>query len=113
MSVFLDTRGRPSLAIAICDRCSRKFPIDELRPDGNSPGLRVCAADRDVYDPWRLPARAPDQISLRYPRPDTPLDVVALSTAPPGDTLLLEDGSYLVQENDFYIPDSTLLHGGF
>jgi len=78
MSVFLDTRGRPSLAIAICDRCSRKFPIDQLSPDGNSPGLRVCAVDNDMYDPWRLPARSPDQISLRYPRPDSPLDIPAL-----------------------------------
>ncbi len=103
MSVFLDTRGQSSLAIAICDRCRRKFPIDQLTPDGNSPGLRVCKVDNDVYDPWRLPARAPDDISLRYPRPDTPLDVVALSDAPSGDALLLEDGSYLVQENDFRI----------
>lgn len=74
MSVFLDTRGRATLAIGICGRCSRKFPLDDLHPDPNYPGLRVCRADRDDYDPYRLPARQPETISLRFPRPDTPLE---------------------------------------
>ena len=71
--VFLDTRGRSTLAIGICDRCSRKFPLEELQPDRNFPGLRVCRADRDEFDPYRLPARQPDQITLRFCRPDVPL----------------------------------------
>lgn len=74
MAVFLDTTGRSSLGIGICGRCSRKFPIDELMPDPNNPGLRVCSVDLDDYDPYRLPARQTENISLRYPRPDTPLD---------------------------------------
>lgn len=74
MAVFLDTTGRSSLGIGICGRCSRKFPIDELMPDPNNPGLRVCRVDLDDYDPYRLPARQTENISLRYPRPDTPLD---------------------------------------
>ena len=74
MAVFLDTTGRSSLGIGICGRCSRKFPIDELMPDPNYPGLRVCSVDLDDYDPYRLPARQTENISLRYPRPDTPLD---------------------------------------
>jgi len=74
MPVFLDTTGRSSLGIGICGRCSRKFPIDELMPDPNYPGLRVCRVDLDDYDPYRLPARQTENISLRYPRPDTPLD---------------------------------------
>lgn len=73
MPVFLDTRGNSSLGIAVCGRCSRKFPIDELVSDPNYPGLRVCEADRDEYDPYRLPARQPEDITLRFPRPDTPL----------------------------------------
>ena len=73
MSVFLDTTGRSTLAIAICGRCSRKFPYDDLYPDLNYPGLRVCRDDLDDYDPYRLPARQPENISLRFPRPDTPL----------------------------------------
>jgi hypothetical protein len=75
MPVFLDTTGRSTLAIAICGRCSRKVPYDELREDGNIRGLRVCGDGcSDDYDPYRLPARQPKTISLRFPRPDTPLE---------------------------------------
>lgn len=63
------------IAIAVCDRCNRKFPYKELRPDGNSPGLRVCAEDWDMKDPWRLPPIQPDAFVLRFPRPDVPLIV--------------------------------------
>ena len=73
MPVFLDTTGRGTLAIGICGRCSRKFSLDELHPDPNYPGLRVCKDDLDEYDPYRLPARQPEDIALRYPRPDEPL----------------------------------------
>lgn len=74
MPKFLDTRGQPTLGVGTCDRCKRKFPLAKLGPDPNSPGLRVCAADRDNFDPWRLPAPPPDQIVLPFVRPDEPLD---------------------------------------
>ena len=74
MSVFLDTRGRSTLGIGICGRCSRKFSLDDLYSDPNYPGLLVCLEDRDDFDPYRLPARQPEVISLRFPRPDTPLE---------------------------------------
>lgn len=74
MPVFLDTTGKATLAIAICGRCSRKFPYDELMPDPNYPGLRVCKDDLDQFDPYRLPARQTEDITLRFPRPDTPLN---------------------------------------
>lgn len=61
------------VAIAVCDRCNFKFKNSELRADGNSPGLRVCEDCWDPKDPWRLPPIRPDAISLKYPRPDTPL----------------------------------------
>jgi len=77
MPLFLDTTGRSTLGVGICDRCSRKFPIGELAPDPNSPGLRVCRSDRDVYDPYRLPPRPPDNTVLPSYRPDTP---IALTT---------------------------------
>lgn len=73
MPKFLDTRGQTTLGIGICDRCKRKFPLAKLMPDPNSPGLRVCAADKDNFDPWRLPARQPDRITLPFVRPDDPL----------------------------------------
>ena len=83
MPVFLDTRGKSTLGIGICGRCSRKMSLDELYSDPNYPGLRVCKEDLDEYDPYRLPARQPEVIALRYPRPDTPLDGV-LTASPEG-----------------------------
>jgi len=74
MSVFLDTRGKSTLGIGICDRCSRKMSLDDLYPDANYPGLRVCRDDLDDFDPYRLPARQPETITLRFTRPDTPLE---------------------------------------
>ena len=73
MPLFIDTRGKTSLGIGICGRCSRKFPLEELRPDPNSPGLRVCKDDLDDLDPWRLSPRESDQITLEFPRPDVKL----------------------------------------
>jgi hypothetical protein len=58
-------------SIAICDRCNFKFKYMELRADGNSPGLRVCADCWDPKNPWRDPPIQPDPITLRFPRPDT------------------------------------------
>ena len=68
--IYCDTRGQPVLSVAVCDRCSRKVPYTLLRPDPNSPGLRVCPDDLDVLDPWRLAARQTENITLRHPRPD-------------------------------------------
>ena len=78
MPRYLNPRSGTHLAIAICDRCQSKVPYNALRPDGNSPGLRVCRSCWDVKDPWRLPARRPDRISLKNPRPYVapPLDPV-------------------------------------
>lgn len=74
MPVFLNTRGNPTLGIGICSRCSRKFPLHELQSDPNYPGLRVCRDDTDQFDPYRLPARQPETITLPFVRPDVPLD---------------------------------------
>ena len=76
MSVFLDPRGKSTFGIGICARCQRKMSLDDLMPDPNSPGLRVCEMDRDQFDPYRLPARQTEKISLPFCRPDTPLDGV-------------------------------------
>lgn len=43
-----------------------------MRPDGNIPAIKVCSDScSDEFDPYRLPARQPERISLRFPRPDT------------------------------------------
>ena len=70
MPKFIDTTGEPTLGIGICDRRSRKFPLAQLHSDPNAPGLRVCEEDRDVLDPWRLPARQPEDVTLPFYRPD-------------------------------------------
>jgi len=71
MPIFLYTTGLTSLAIAVCDRCKMKKPYVNLRPDGNSPGLRVCGDGCwDTLDPYRLAARKTERINLRFARPD-------------------------------------------
>lgn len=73
MSRFLNTTGKPTLAIGICDRCRRKFPIGDLMDDPNAEGLKVCAKDMDDLDPYRLPPRETESIQLDFVRPDEPL----------------------------------------
>lgn len=77
MPRFLDTRGNASIAIFICDRCKMKRAIVEAMPDPNSPGLKVCQQGcADQKDPYRLPARKTERITLQYPRPDQSLTQV-------------------------------------
>ena len=94
MSLFLDTRGLAWAGIGICDRCSRKFPIGELMPDPNYPGLRVCKVDVDELDPYRLPARQTERITLPFVRPD-----VSVATDPYG--MISEDGNTFVTTENF------------
>ena len=81
------------LTKAICDRCKLRYPYQELRADGNSPGLRVCEECCDNKDPWRYPAPRPDPIAVRFARPDAPLVS--------NDTLVInEDGSWVRLNTD-------------
>lgn len=73
-SVYINTTGNQTLGIGICQRCRFKFPLHMLQDDPNIPNFKVCAADRDYFDPFRMPARQPDRITLPFTRPDTPLD---------------------------------------
>jgi hypothetical protein len=93
MARFLNTRGNPTLAIGICGRCSIKMPLGDLMPDPNYPGLLVCEKDRDQYDPYRLPARQPDNILLPFTRPDAPI-----GTDPAG-VITQDDNYFLISEN--------------
>ena len=71
MPRFLDTTGNASLAIFVCDRCKMKRAIVEAMPDPNFPGLKVCQQGcADQIDPYRLPARKTERITLQFPRPD-------------------------------------------
>ena len=71
MPRFLDTLGNSTLSVFICDRCKMKRPYSDMRADGNIPAIKVCSEScSDQFDPYRLPARQPEKISLRFPRPD-------------------------------------------
>lgn len=76
--------------------------MDELRPDPNYPGLLCCPVDIDEYDPYRLPARQPEKISLRFARPDTPIP-----TNPSG--VITQDGNAFLVTEDF---DDFLIYNG-
>ena len=103
MPIFLDTTGLTSLAIAVCDRCKMKKPYVNLRPDGNSHGLRVCGDGCwDTLDPYRLAARKTERINLRFARPD--VSVAAT------DNFLMTGGTSLFQistEQNTQIPTNT------
>lgn len=71
MSMWLDTLGNTVLSIAICDRCKMKRAYSDISQDRNSRGLRVCNEGcNDERDPYRLPARQTEKITIRFPRPD-------------------------------------------
>ena len=93
MTRFLDTTGLATLAIAVCDRCKTKVPWGKLRPDANSPGLMVCEECWDSLDPYRLPARQGEVITMKWTRPDTPI-----ATHPSG--LISEDGDTFITTED-------------
>ena len=100
MAIFLDTRGRSTLGIGVCDRCRRKMSLEDLYSDPNSPGLKVCLADRDEFDPYRLPARQPDVVTLPFFRPDA-----NLATDPYG--LVTESDNYFIvneEQNGYFVP---------
>ena len=69
MPIFLDTLGYSDIAIAVCDRCKMKRPHAVMRSDPNFPGLQVCNEGcADNFDPYRLPARKTERITIRFPR---------------------------------------------
>ena len=96
-SKFIDTSKNTSLAIAICDRCHFKFAIGDLYSDPNSPGLKVCMADLDDFDPYRLPQRVPEIISLPFARPDTTLGDIATADHPDAIPTFLDAENIPVQ----------------
>jgi hypothetical protein len=97
---WVNTLGKSTLAVAICDRCRFKRARADLVSDPNSPGLLVCRDCRDQFDPWRLPARGPERIVVDGVRTDGSVAVTA--DAPParlyldGSTIRLPTGAELV-----------------
>jgi hypothetical protein len=69
-------------------------------PDPNFPGMRVCAEDKDNFDPWRLPAIQTENIALRFPRPD-----INVAIGPVGGQQLVSNGgaNNPPQDDSFFI----------
>ena len=68
-----------------------KRAIIEAMPDPNFPGLKVCQQGcADEKDPYRLPARKTERITLAFPRPD-----VSVATDP-NDILTQPAGGYVI-----------------
>lgn len=103
MPIFLDTRGYSDIAISVCDRCKMKRPHAELSKDPNFPGLMVCEQGcKDQFDPYRLPARKTERITLRFPRPDVSVavDPDALLTNGPNNYEITTEGNTDTPENN-------------
>jgi hypothetical protein len=100
MSGWDDPTGRPYYAVGICDRCNFRFFLDELIPDGNLPGLRVCRECWDELDPYRLPARQPDNIILPFVRPDVPIALAVAASESALFALTTEDDIPLITQDD-------------
>lgn len=93
MPLYIDPTGQPTYGIALCARCSQKFPIADLQPDPNYPALMVCKDDLDEYDPYRLAPRKAEDITLPFVRPDTDI-----STNPSG--IVGDEGDTFITTDD-------------
>lgn len=87
MGLYLPVRTKGSAAIAVCPRCSTKVYYDDLKKDPNN-NQYYCADCVDIYDPWRLPARHAEDISLLHPRRDVSVD---------------DDAILLITEREYYL----------
>lgn len=81
MPRFINTIGRSTIAVAICQRCSFKMPHADMVRDSDT-GMMMHRHCTDASDPWKLPPRAPDRIALRNARPDTPIDSLPPTPVP-------------------------------
>ena len=77
-------------------------------PDPNFPGLKVCQQGcADQKDPYRLPARKTERITLQYPRPDVSVaaDDSGLVLGPV-NAVVANNGSqwYISTQNDSTTP---------
>ena len=114
MAIFIDPSGEPTFGIGVCARCWRKFPLAQLHSDPNSPGLKVCIDDLDDYDPYRLPARKTEDVTLPFYRPDERLNIqeqtpnvalYGLFQAQNGNLLVTQGGDKLVLQGPSPIVD--------
>lgn len=89
-----------------------KRAIIEAMPDPNFPGLKVCQQGcADQKDPYRLPARKTERITLQFPRPDVSVaaDDQGLVLTPTGNNIPGGNPSewYISTENGSTTPQQT------
>lgn len=81
MPLWEPLNGGGNVALAVCPRCHFKRQYTDLRKDPND-GNWYCKFDCvDLKDPWRLPPRRTEDISLEHARPD-PTDLSTNVTYP-------------------------------
>lgn len=71
MSRFLDTRGEAVLSPYQCDRCKQRGRFSEMVEDRDRQGLWVHRTCSDELDPWKLPPRSSEDVTIPHPRPDS------------------------------------------
>lgn len=74
----------PPQAQGICDRCKLRMNLVDMVSDCDSPGLRGHPRCMDMCDPWKLPPRMTEDITLQNPRPDERL-VLSIQSPNPFD----------------------------
>ena len=74
MSLWHPLATGSNVAIALCPRCFKKVNYADLRQDPNNGNWYCNDGCVDRYDPWRLPPRRTEDISLQHARID-PNDV--------------------------------------
>jgi hypothetical protein len=83
MSKYLTPRAvGGTMAIAICYRCQMKMYAGDLKKDPNT-GAYYCEDCVDIFDPWRLPSRQTENITVRHPRPDVSIATDGTTVEPP------------------------------
>jgi hypothetical protein len=78
-----------------------------MRADPNFPGLQVCDQGcADQLDPYRLPARKTEKITIRFPRPDVSVaaddnNIVTTQNGITGGSFIIStQGNTQTPEND-------------
>ena len=74
MPLYLKPSKSSGAPVAVCGRCGLKMYHSQLSHDRDKPGLMVCSECNDEKDPYKLPARVSERITIKNPRPDEPLE---------------------------------------
>jgi hypothetical protein len=70
MPLFLNTKGKRIVSVAICDRCRMKRAAADLISDPDTPGMRVCVGCADEVDPYTFAPRQTEDITVPFVRKD-------------------------------------------